>query len=106
MRFAFIQGNVSDAAQVPSCGVMVPGGAHTLMCGRDVPSIFRFDTGRQHALDLSRLRSYRSHIESYLETENEAGAVTITHWLRREYNVCADRHTMQRFMDRADDKLS
>jgi hypothetical protein len=101
MRFAFIQGNVSDAAQVPSCGVMVPGGAHTLMCRRDVPSIFRFDTGRQHALDLSRLRSYQSHIESYLETENEAGAVTMTQWLRTEYNVRTSRDTMRKLMEPA-----
>jgi hypothetical protein len=66
-------------------------------------TIIRFSKGRQRALDLNRLRCYRSYIELYLDTESEAGAVSITHWLRREYNVRADRHTMQRFMDRADD---
>jgi hypothetical protein len=50
---------------------------------------------------LSRLRSYRSHIESYLETENEAGAVTMTHWLRKEYNVRTSRDTMRKLMEPA-----
>ena len=54
-------------------------------------------------LDITKLRYYRALIEAYVETDTEAGAVTITHWLRREHNVRADSNPMQRFMDWARD---